>query len=413
MSPPASLSTTICSSAVALVTLLVWPAAAGGEAVVHSEVDLVRAYVSKAPARTRQKARQGRQRAAALVPPYLRHPELSVRREETFGGVEFSTTVLGLSLNLEVGGRHGLRQQAARLDARALGHQHAASRREAICGLRRLAHQAHAEQDAVGILAGAHKLLLGVIVKVLRLVKAGERAPFEAERLRLQLEEHGRRLAVRRARLAGLLAQLSVTTGLDVRAVGLTPTAPARPAATTPAARALEVGAEAAGLRLRAATRRWIPDLGLYAAYRLELAPGVDAGHGYEAGLTLSLPLTDAGRVGAGRARARRLALRSRLVDLQARRRARLAALAARVDALRANPRRGPDLAALSKAATRRYLAGVSPLSALLSARGAMERVYLQRAGQRAALSRMALEAACTRGKFDEAVMEKLAEVKP
>ena len=400
----------------ALASLMAWPALGQADGATHTEEALVRAFLNAAPALSRRQAQRQGRKAAALVAPYLRHPELTVRREQTFGGVEFSTTVFGLALNLEVGGRHALRQRAARLDARALGHQHAAGRRRAICGLRRLVHQVHAEQAALEILARGQKGLQAVVKDVRRLVKAGERAPFERDRLLLQVEEHARGLAVRRARLSALLARLSSITGLAVRYARLAPasTATGSGEPALAAARALETRARAATLRGQAADRRWIPDLGLYAAYRLEQAPGVDAGHGYEAGLTVSLPLTDAGRVEVGRSRASRLALRSRILNLQASRRARLAALVARATTLRAAVQRpGADLAVLRRAAARRYITGVSPLSALLDALGALERVALQRAGQRAKLRRLALETACTRGTFDEPIMEKLAEVKP
>ena len=416
--PPARKPTTACSIVAAAVAAIL-PAAALAEPRSHSEEDLVRAYLSSAHVRARVSAQKKQRQALALVAPYLNHPELSLRREQSLGGAsEFSTTVAGLALTLEIGGRHGLRQEAARLDARALALLQQSGRHRRVCDLRRLMAGAMASQRVVAILRAGQTRLEAVAGDVKRLVKAGERAPYETDRLRLQVEEHASRLAARRARLSARLAELSSFTGLQVRRVQARAGSRAGRAGSgvmLPAARAMEIQARAAAVRHQVTGRSWVPDLGLYAAYRLDQVQGGAAGHGYEAGLTLNLPLSDAGRVQRGRSDARGAILRARISLLRARRQARLAALQARAAQLRRAARRPAlDLTKLGQAAARRYLTGVGPLSALLDALGALERVALQRTQRQAELRAITLEMECARGAFqDSAIQKMVTEVTP
>ena len=414
MTRPARLNTTRRSIhfAVLMIITAALPAAARAAPPSHTEQELVRAYLSSGAVRAGEDAAQAEQRAAAVTAPYLRPPELNLRREQSLGDdTAFSTTVAGIGLSLELSGRHGLSKDAAALDARALAHRTEVQRRMAVCGLRRLSLKARAVQEAVAILAAWHIRQEGLAKDLAQMVKAGERAPFDLARLRLQVQQHARDLARRRGQLAGILAEVSALTGLTVTGVK----APELHSGTAPDSipsagiRALKVAAQAEALRQKAAGRRRIPELGLYGAYRLDQAPGADAGHGYEAGLTLTLPITDIGRVDGARAEARARSLRARVRGLESRRQARLAALAARGQGLRATlAAESQDLKSLDKAAVRRYLTGEGPLSALLDTLGALEQAALQQAALRAELYTVVLEMSCTRGKFDDPAMEKM-----
>ena len=395
------------------------PALAQG---VHTEEEIVRAYLASAPERQRLSTDRTRQSAAALTAPYPAHPELDLRREQSFGDTAFATTVAGLSLSLEISGRHGLNQKAAALDAEALAHRGEARRRAAVCQLRRLTRQALARQQTVELLVGGQALLQALASNLEKLVAAGERAPFDLDRLRLQLAQHGLRLAGARARSEAALAELSALTGLRIKqikeenAAGRTAAVKAKPAGGIPAPlRALSSQARAEGLREKAAGRRWIPELGLYGGYRLDQAPGVDAGHGYEAGLTVSLPFTNRGQVERGQAAAKRASARAAATTQKASRRARLAALQARAARLRQGlDAFRLDLTLLTRSATRRYLSGEDTMSGLIDNLAALEQARLQRTDLRSRLRAAQLEFACVQGRFTNPALEKLIlEVSP
>jgi outer membrane protein TolC len=392
-------------------------AQAQAQATPHAELDLVRAYLSGAPQHQRDAAARGQRRAAAVTAPYLAHPELGLRREQSFGDTAASTTVAGLSLSLALDGRHGLNQQAASLDAQAVAHRHEAWRRATVCQLRRLVGKALARQEAVGLLAREQKLLLALGRDLEKLVKAGERAPYDLNRLRLHQETKQLRLAAGRARLRAEMAQLSALTGLSVeRLKPPTGAAPAEvPPPPTATVRALKIEARAQTLRKDAADRRWIPSLGLYGAYRLDQAPGLDAGHGYEAGLNVSLPFTDAGRVERARAEARRGQALAEAASHQSRRGARLRALRTRSAGLRQALKGWHlDLSQMAQSSTRQYLSGEGSMAALIDTQGALWRAELQRAALRGELRATELETACVRGTFDDPAMEKMVlEVTP
>ncbi len=401
MARPAPRATTSCSSIFLFVTLLLGGGAAQAEVV--TEARLVKAFRSAAPQKAAAAAARRVREAAAQTEPYLRHPDLVLRREQSLSSAtEFSTTVAGLGVTLEIGGRHGLRRRAARLEAEALASGWRARQGDSECSLRVLATQANAAQQEEAILAANRRHLQGLVKDLSRLVDAGERAAFDLSRLKLQLQNHGARLAAQRARLAAALARLGALTGLQVTGVALDPL-PRSQAGVPHAVQALRARARAQQERIAALSRRWVPDLGLYGAYRADTAPGADVGHGYEIGLTLNLPLTDTGRARRQRAAARRHELLARAHQEQARRRALLAGLAARTAALsRSLSQAGVDREKLGRDATRRYLKGVSPLSGLLDTLRGLEQAALHRARSRAALRAAALRAACARGDYSQ-----------
>lgn len=400
MARPAAEGTTKCSRSI-LIWLALLLAAGPARAGAVSEAELVRAFRAARPQQAAAVAARSQRRAAALTAPYLPHPELTLRREQSLSAdTEFSSTVAGLGLTLEIGGRHKLRKQAARLDARSLGYRWRARRLDSECHLRGLARQAHAAEQAVTIMAVSQRRLEGLARDLGRLVQAGERAAFDLQRLRLQVQTHGRLLAMGRARLTGVLAHLGALTGLEVTGVQLD-SAPRPPStsAVPHAVQALRVQAKAEQRRAAALSRRWVPDLGLYGAYRLDTAAAGDPGHGYEVGLTLNLPLTDTGHARRARLKASRQELLARALGEQRRRRALAAALTARSAELnRVLGRASVDQKKLGRDAARRYLKGVSPLSGLLDTLRGLEEAALQRAGVEAALRNLDLQAACARG---------------
>jgi outer membrane protein TolC len=377
-----------------------------------SEAELIQAFLRTAPERASGRAARARLRAARTTRPYLPKPDLLLRQEQSFGSTEFSTSVAGLSLSLEIGGRYGLRERAATLDAKAAVLLRQAEVVETVCDLRRRVRAAHAQQKIVALLSASLKQLERLPRNLKHLVAAGERARFDLDRMALLVHSHGQTLASHRARLAGMLAEISSLTGISVTAVrlGAAARSPAVASATTTApVRALRTGAEAEEQRITEAGRRWVPDLDLYGAYRLDRAAG-ETGHGYELGLTLSLPLTASGRKARVAAEARRRSLLARAARRQALHAGQLASLQGRAEELRrALKSDGGDPEKLYRDATRRYLTGVGPLSELVDTIRAVNEAALGRARTEAALRSLTLEAECLRGAFEDDRITRLA----
>jgi outer membrane protein TolC len=377
-----------------------------------TEAELIQAFLRTAPERAVSSAAHAQVRAARTTRPYLPKPDLLLRQEQSFGSTEFSTSVAGLSLSLEIGGRYGLRKRAATLDAKAAVLLRQAEVVATVCDLRRRVQAAHAQQKIVALLSASLKQLERLPMNLKHLVAAGERARFDLDRMALLVHSHGQTLASHQARLEGMLAELSSLTGISVTAVRLGSAArsPAVASATaTSAVRALRTRAEAEAQRIAEAGRRWAPDLDLYGAYRLDRAAG-KTGHGYELGLTLSLPFTAAGRKARATAQARRRSLLARAARRQALQAAQLASLLGKAEELRrALKSDWGDPEKLHRDATRRYLTGVGPLSELVDTIRAVNEAALGRARAEAALRSITVEAECLRGAFDDDQITRLA----
>lgn len=380
-----------------------------------AEEELVLAFLGTGSAKAIAAAARARHRAAGLTEPYLPKPDLLLRREQSFGSAtEFSTTVAGLSVSLEIGGRHALRKRAASLDAKALEFERRAEVVETLCGLRRKIQAAYATQQTVALLSASQQPLVRLAKNLNRLVTAGERSRFDYDRVLLLVRTHHRTLVKHQARLSGLLAELSSLSGLAVTEVSLgsaSPRTTSDKTVTPDFLRALRLQARAEKIREVEARRSWIPNLEPYGAYRLDQGGGGSRGHGYEVGLTLNLPVPSHGRVAQAAAESRQKTLLAQATRQQAIRAARLASLASSAKELnRSIADNAGDPAKLVQDATRRYLTGVGPLAELLDATRAAEEAALQQASAKSALRSIALETACLRGVFDNKRLNRLAK---
>lgn len=410
----AASSTTMSSRlipALALGVCLVAPPSAEADPV--SEAELVRRFLDTAPQRALAAAARAHSRAERAVPPYLRSPELEIRREQAFGeGTAFSTTVAGASLSFEIGGRHGLRARAAALRADAVELRRRSARLESICALRRHIQRAAHAREALELVQRKHKQLRKLLGMLEKLVRSGEKAPFELERTRLLVRSHARTVTGQRADAAAALARLGALTGRAVSGVTLARVAPG-PGGGAPGrhtrVRALKLDARAAGVHGEIAGRSWVPDLGIHGAYRLDYAGEAGPGHGYELGLSFNLPFNDPGRVAHAAAAARRSLARSASARVERQVAARAASLRARVAILGAqNPRRAVDLEKLFGDALRRYLGGVSPLGALVDALQAVEAEAARRLRGNQALRGARLELECLQGAFADHALDRI-----
>ena len=153
---------------------------------------------------------------------------------------------------------------------------------------------------------------------------------------------------------------------------------------------ALQARVAAAEARLQAARRDLAPDAALYGAWRQDVNPGVPVGTGYEAGLSLELPVFDWDRPARAGAEADLAHARASLQREQVAMEAQLRGLHRRAVALRL-PAAPPTAAPASPVAATEalWLAGEADLTDLLSATEAVEGAALAWAEQ-ARLARQA-----------------------
>lgn len=401
--------------ALVVLVALTWPLVAHTDEV--SEIALVKGLLAGKAHRSATAASQADEVASGTVTPYLSQADLMMRREESIGPAPgFNTTAVGLSVSLEIGGRHGLqRRKAALLSAAVVNDRHARLF-DQVCRLRWDLLSMHLEQSRVALLAANRTRFETLVRNLAKLVSSGEKAPFDLERARLTLQDRVQTLRRRRAHLEARTAGVAAISGVALTRVKLLD-APADPSAkgagsgdrAHPALRALERRVKAAALQQEVARRTWVPDLGLYAAYRLDRSNGL-TGHGYELGLTFDLPMPGRGRKIQAEAAATRSQLKATGELLASRRRSRIAALRARLAVL-ADSRGKEDRVDLDKLwrdATRRYLSGVTPLSTLMDSLEAIEAAALGRIESEADYRRALLGLECQTGSFASKVLAKL-----
>jgi outer membrane protein TolC len=393
------------------------PAAA---APLESEAGLVERFLAHGPQRALAAAAQGRAAALTEIGPAVANPTVDVRREQSFGaGTEFSTTIVGGTIDLEIGGRYGLRREAGRLQAEAVQAETRAMLVDAVCGLRRQALAARVAGEESAVAAAWHERITGLESELARLVQGGEKAPFDLRLFRMRLAAHDRTLQQARARADAAQAALGAWIGEDVpapvAAEPATPPAPdvlvAQAIESHPALQALQLQARAAEVDEVRAGRWWVPDLGLYGAWRGDTAGGSDLGNGFEAGVAVAVPLFDTG--GPERAAARAEALRARADLARAERdlRADFAGLHAeltRLGAMTAPP--ASDEPSLLEMAVRRYRAGEAPLGDLLDTLEALEADEIARLQTADRVRGLRLALACRAGRFAEPDIAALVE---
>jgi cobalt-zinc-cadmium efflux system outer membrane protein len=227
--------------------------------------------------------------------------------QRSFTGPTDRETIVGLSVPLGIGGRRWLLQDAAarrdeqaRADARVTLFDAALAFREAYA-------KAAVEQARVEVLNEQQKTLDDLATVIRGLTKGGETAGYDLLRQQTQARLHQSAVDAARARALGSRAMLEAWTE-GVVAVS-SPERESRvvpPAATTGPVesakiRGLKAASQAAALDARAARRRWVPDLDVFAGYR-QVTSGEGTGHGVSLGLTMPLTLFDHGQGDASRA---------------------------------------------------------------------------------------------------------------
>ncbi len=360
----------------ALCTAMPW--AAGAQPL--SEAAAVRRLCAEGPDAAWADAQRAAGEAEVLDAAVLPNPSLVLEHQRALGGAVERETIAGLSVPLGVGGRYFLlgdaaveRRSQARLRASTTTFEAALAFRKAYLG-------AAVAQARAQILAARQAELDALGATIAGLARGGEAAGYDVLRYGAHARAHRRVLASAAAHAAGERARLEAWVGapIDVGALG-TSTAPSARASTEhPRVAALEAEARAEALEARAAERRWVPDLELFAGYR-EATVADDTGRGVSLGLTVPLTLFDRGQGQAARARAAEATARAAASSLRRAQRSELAALRARLDGLgrAVDPAAVPEAERLQAQARQLYAAGECTITELLEALATAEAAHL------------------------------------
>ncbi|MDF3070359.1 MAG: Heavy metal efflux outer membrane protein CzcC family [Polyangiaceae bacterium] len=341
--------------------------------------------------------------AAVSASRVLPNPKLVVEHQRALTGVAERETVVGLSVPLGVSGRRWLlqdvataREQAAKAEARASLFEAAVSFREAYALA--VVDQAHvdARHEAQSFLDALATLVQG-------LARGGEAAGYDSLRQSSESRSHRRHLEAALARAASSRALLEAWLGeglvlsADLAQLGQLAGGPAVDRLSdAPAVQQLLAAAHSEELEARAARRRAVPDLELFAGYR-SVRIGGEPGQGFSVSLQLPVTLFDRGQGQAAQAEAARRTFAAQASQLRQRHRAQLKAHLAMLDRLEAafeeSAAANAEASVVREKATRLYAAGEATITELLEAHRAAEEAKLAHIAlaQDIALSRLAL----------------------
>ncbi|HEX2870798.1 MAG TPA: TolC family protein [Polyangiaceae bacterium] len=351
-------------------------------------------------------ARAQRQRgdAAVLAAQVLPNPVLIVEHQLTLAGAADRETILGLSLPLGIGGRRWLLQDAA--DARrqqAFAEAHATTF-EAALAFREAFVAASVDQAGVEVLSQQQAALDALSETLQKLAKGGEAASYDGLRQSTQARVHRQLLASAKAKALASRTLLEAWTGHEVTLQNRELVALGGGRASsfgtyvreTPAVQSFLAEARAGDLEARAARRRAVPDLAVFAGYRA-VAVGSETGHGVALSLEMPLTFFDHGQAEAANADAEVQVARSLAARLRQQMKAKLKAARASLTVLEASHAEADtasrDALLVREKAAQLYAAGEASITELLEAFRVAEEAQLAKVtlGESIALTRLAL----------------------
>jgi outer membrane protein, heavy metal efflux system len=323
--------------------------------------------------------------AAGVLP----NPSLVVQHQRTLSGPAERETIVGLSVPLGVGGRRSLledaalaRREQAFADADDTLLASAIAFREAY--LTALIDQARSD-----VIAEQQAALEASSVTIEALAKSGEAAGYDLLRQRVQARIHRGLLDAAEARAQASRFRVEAWTNAEVvlpefDLAALTGgTIPSPPAEALPPHRriqSLKAASRASALEARAARRRWVPDVEVFAGYR-GVEGDADVAHGVALGLTIPLTFFDRGQGEAALAEAEREVLEAAAERLSWEQRAEAKAARGRLERLSSGVaelgQARSDARELLTQARRLYSAGESSITEMLDAFRAAEEARL------------------------------------
>lgn len=251
-------------------------------------------------------ARATRSRGAAELTAagVLPNPSLVLQHQRTLTGPAERETIAGLSIPFDISGRRSLikdaaaaRREGADTDADATLFESALAFREAYL-------TAFVDKARADILSEQQLALEASTVTMEALAKSGEAAGYDLLRQRVQARLHRGSVESAKARALASRANLEAWTDTEVELPNIdlyvlanegSSPPPVEPAPSSRRVQSLRAASRASALDARAAPRRWVPDLEVFAGYRA-LDQDADIAHGVSIGLTLPLTFFDHGR---------------------------------------------------------------------------------------------------------------------
>lgn len=351
-------------------------------------------------------ARAQRQRgdAAVLAAQVLPNPSLIVEHQQTLSGAADRETVLGLSVPLGIGGRRWLLQDAADARRKQASAEARATLFEAALAFREAYVVASVDQARAHVLSLQQAALDSLSEAVQKLAKGGEAASYDSLRQLTQARVHRQLLESAKAKALASRTLLEGWTGRDVTlpeqqlvALGSGRTSLFGPdPRETPAVQSLQAEARAGELEARAARRRAVPDLAVFAGYRA-VAVGSETGHGVALSLEVPLTFFDHGQAEAAHADANVQMARSLSGRLRQQTKAKLKASRASLALLEARQSEAQatsrDALVVRDKAAQLYAAGEASITELLEAFRVAEDAQLANVAlaEAIALTRLAL----------------------
>ena len=280
-----------------------------------SELDLLRSFLAQSP-QTQLLVVAGVQREADLVvAPYMENPALMIRQEQGIGpGNGFSTSVVGAEFTFDVAGKYNLRKESARI--RSARH-HFAVREQLLfgtCAVRQKVLEIEHAGARLAVLGRFEDKYEWLLETVKALAEGMEKSQFDVGRATWRLETYREQIAELLVQRSALHSEISamvgcpVPEGLDSMMSDSLPDLNQllmRSRTKHPVLAAAKVVEQAMRVEEKLADRTWIPDLGVYGAYRIDAAvTGQQPLHGYEVGLTITLPVFRKGEEKRSQARA-------------------------------------------------------------------------------------------------------------
>lgn len=369
------------------------------------EISATRQVCARGPDHALLRAHRQRGEAEAKAAAVLPNPSLVVEHDRSVTGPIERETVIGVAVPIGLGGRRSLFQEVASARKTEANADAQVALFESALAFREAYVSAVIDRARLEVLIDHQKLLDGLSSVIKGLVKGGEAAGYDVLRQRTQARTHRRMLEAARGRAAESQAALAEWTGADVTlpatpvwalAAGAAGPGPSTTPNTSPRVRSLESASRAFNLEARAARRRWVPELELFAGYRaLEL--GAEVGHGLSFGVTLPITFFDHGQGDAARADAQGELARASADRLRRHLDAQITAARRRIEQLTVgvadSTMAEADAAALQRESMRLYTAGEATITELLEAFDAAEQARLRQLelAEELARSRLAL----------------------
>ncbi len=341
------------------------------------------------------------------------NPTLLGAHDRSLTGERDHETVVGIEIPISLGGKRGLMKSAAAARQAQIELESSHQRLVAALSFRRAFVRASLARARLDVLQAQQDAYEFLVKKLERLEGSGENAQLDRDRLLVEAELSAAGRVSHELELTSQMAWLETVLDASVELTaelgelgGAAPPADGRTPATNPAVAALEKAAEASRIEADAARRKRVPDVDLFAGYRVVGSEASETGHGFSLSLSVPLTLFDHGQAEAQRAEARAAIASAKLGQTERQSRAERQAARQRLTAIAQTMPRLKKAVELAKktenGAQRLYLAGEGELLAVMQAtrsRTELELLLIELAGARADAIMTLVKA---RGRFAE-----------